>query len=61
MVSHSPISTGGTPIAIQETPKKEAGEEEETSAQQSSPQLQALAASGSTESSGLCSHNKAVL
>ena len=60
MVSHSPISTGATPITVQETPKKEAGEKEESSAQQNStPQFQA--ASGSPESSGLCSPNLGVL
>lgn len=59
MVSHSPISTGATPITVQETPKKEAGEKEESSAQKKTPQLQA--ASGSSESSGLCSPNLGVL
>jgi len=50
VVSHSPISTGATPITVQETPKKEAGEKEESSAKQNSPQSQT--ASGSSESSG---------
>ena len=55
MVSHSPISAAATPITVQETPKKDAGEKEESSAQQNTP------ASGSSESSGLCSPNLGVI
>ncbi|KAL9969599.1 hypothetical protein ACROYT_G021832 [Oculina patagonica] len=65
VVSHSPISTGATPvpaITVQETPTKEleAGEKEESSLKQinTDPQSHVQAASGSTESSGHIDHRK---
>lgn len=56
VVSHSPISTA-TPITVQETPKKEQEQEKEESSAKPNTDPQSQAASGSKESSGLCSPN----